>query len=241
MDYWFNLGRIWIQSLLDVYHLNCDSMTCWEGDDLQIVMEFFDEGYYRLDVMPLSLRAEYFSPLNLETPHELDDVPEYAHFDIQERQHNQPNPDDPYHEFATSSERPFTRVSLSATMMFICVHAKREHAAESGLFGILLDAPVQLVGFDDEDRLRKFHALFEKGCSNHKRPELSKQFASVFAPDFRCQVQSWREKVDWLMMANAWLRAKYNYHNCIPIDGDPGLVWNPPLSDDRTRIYINSC
>ncbi|UKZ56146.1 hypothetical protein TrVGV298_009974 [Trichoderma virens] len=126
-------------------------------------------------------------------------------------------------------------------MMFICVHAKREHAAESGLFGILLDSPVQLVDFDDEDRLRKFHALFEKGCSNHKRPELSKQFASIFAPDFLCQVQSWREKVDWLMMANAWLRAKYNYHNCIPIDGDPGLVWNPPLSDDRTRIYMNSC
>ncbi|KAL7906960.1 hypothetical protein GGI35DRAFT_457356 [Trichoderma velutinum] len=241
-DYWFNLGPIWIQPRLDVYNLNCNSMSCWEGHDIHIVKEFLDEGFNRLDMIPLSLGAEYFFPFSLEPPHELDDFPDYPHLEIYERRRNKPSLDDSYNEFAAFSERPYTRVSQSAILAFICIHATKRQAADSGLFGLLLDAPVQLVDFNDEERLRAFHDLFENGCSNNNsdRPEVSKQFVSILAPDFQCKVQSWREKVDWLMMAYAWLRAKYRYSNFIPIHGDPGLAWSPPLLDDQATVYMNN-
>ncbi|KAH0523216.1 hypothetical protein TsFJ059_008256 [Trichoderma semiorbis] len=242
-DYWFNLGPIWVQPRLDFYNLNCDGISCWEGDDIHIVMEFFEEGFNRLDMMPLALRAEYFFPCNLEPPPEVDEFSDYPHLEICERARprGMPSMDDPYNEFAKFSERPYTRVSQSATLAFICIHATQAQAADSGLFGLLLDTPVQLVDCDDDKRLRAFHGLFQNGSrSNNKRLHVRKQFDSVLAPDFKCRVQNWREKVDWLMMTYAWLRAKYRNKHFIPIDGDPGLAWSPPLLDNHAILYMNN-
>ncbi|CAI7627690.1 unnamed protein product [Penicillium pancosmium] len=38
-------------------------------------------------------------------------------------------------------------------MRVIVVHTTREHVAKTGLFGLLCDAPIQVVGVDDEERL----------------------------------------------------------------------------------------
>ncbi|PKK53317.1 hypothetical protein CI102_3364 [Trichoderma harzianum] len=211
-DFRLNIGPIWIQPRLDRYNLNCDIRYIWDDEDyLETMYDHLEEGFYRLDMMPVSLRAEYFYPFALE--------PEKDTF---------------------QKWRPYSGVSESATLTFICIHATKEQAADSGLFGILLDAPVQLVDFDDNERLEQFYALFQKGCCNDKRPEVSKLFDSIFAPGFRSHVESWREKVNWLMMANAWRRANKRFWNSIPIDGDPALIWDPPLLEDQTHIYMNS-
>ncbi|KAL7943800.1 hypothetical protein V8C42DRAFT_328478 [Trichoderma barbatum] len=238
--YWFNMGPIWIQPLLDIFNLNCNSMYCWEGTDIHVAMEFLEEGFYRLGMMPLSLRADYFFPFSLYPLEDVDEIPGYPHFEINEGRRKRPRADDPFNEFARFSERPYTKVSQSATLALICIHVSKEQAADSSIFGVLLDAPVQLVDCDDEKKLRAFHALFEKGSSNHKRPEVSKQFAFILAPSFQSDVKNWREKVDWLMMANAWLRAKMRYSHFIPIEGDPKLAWNPPLLEGQTMVYMNN-
>ncbi|KAL5090956.1 hypothetical protein Trisim1_003920 [Trichoderma cf. simile WF8] len=237
-DFRLNLGPIWIQPRLDRYNLNCDIRYVWSDEDyLETMYEFLEEGFCGLEIMPVSLRADYFFPFFLEPqkvpPHE------YPILEIHGKSINEYSPDDPYDEFATYIERPYTGVSESATLAFICIHATKEQSADSGLFGIFLDAPVQLVDFDDNERLEQFYALFQKGHCNDKRPEVTKQFDSILAPGFRSHVESWREKVDWLMMANAWRRANKRFWNSIPIEGDPGLIWNPPLLEDQTHIYMN--
>ncbi|KAL6700986.1 hypothetical protein J3F84DRAFT_359825 [Trichoderma pleuroticola] len=238
-DFHLNLGPIWIQPRLDRYNLNCDIRYVWDDEDYLITMyEFLEEGFYRLDMMPVSLRADYFFPFFLEP--QKDPLHEYPSLDIQGKPYHEYSEDGPYEVYATNAEMPFTSVSESATLTFICIHATKEQAADSGLFGILLDAPVQLVDYDDNERLEQFYALFQKGCCNDKRSEVSKLFDSILAPGFRSNVESWRENVDWLMMANAWRRAKKGLWNSITIEGDPGLIWNPPLREDQTRIYMNS-
>ncbi|KAK4083027.1 uncharacterized protein Triagg1_1917 [Trichoderma aggressivum f. europaeum] len=202
------------------------------------MFDFLEEGFYRLDMMPVSLRAEYFYPFALE-PGKVP-FPKCPILEINGKPLNEYSPDDPYDEFASYIERPYTGVSESATLTFICIHATKEQATDSGLFGMLLDAPVQLVDFDDHERLEQFYSLFQKGCCNDKRPEVSKQFASILSPGFHSHVESWREKVDWLMMANAWRRANKRFWNSIPIEGDPGLIWSPPLLEDQTHVYMNS-
>ncbi|PNP44174.1 hypothetical protein THARTR1_11065 [Trichoderma harzianum] len=242
-DYWYNLGPIWVQPRLDLYVLNSDGRWHWQGDDINIVLEFLDEAFHRLDMMPLSLRSVYYFPFSLDPPPEPDGVSDYPHlnFKIYERERGLRKMNDSYNEYAKFSERPHARVSQSATLAFICIHTTKEQAADSGLFGLLLDAPVQLVDFDDEERLRAFHDLFKNGLrSNDKRLKVRKQFDAILAPDFQCRVRSWREKVDWLMMTYAWMRAKYRTNHFIPIEGDPGLAWSPPLLDDQTIIYMNN-
>ncbi|QYS94841.1 hypothetical protein H0G86_002162 [Trichoderma simmonsii] len=242
-DFRSNIGPIWIQPRLDHYNLNCDIRYVWDDEDyVDNMYASHEEAFYRLDMMPVSLRAEYFYPFALEP--EQDPFQRCPILEIHGKPSNEFSAeyslDDPYDEFTTYIERPYAEVSESATLAFICIHATKEQAVDSGLFGILLDAPVQLVDFDDNERLEQFYALFQKGCCNDKRPEVSKQFDSILAPGFRSHVESWREKVDWLMMANAWRRANKRLRNSIPIEGDPGLIWNPPLLEDQTHIYMNS-
>ncbi|KAL7915163.1 hypothetical protein GGI35DRAFT_436236 [Trichoderma velutinum] len=234
-DFELNMGPIWIQPRLDRYNLNCDIRYFWDDDDYLYTMYYFlEEGFYLLGVLPVSLRAEYFFPFTLEPQNEI--FQKDPILDI----HGKPISSDlPYDDFTNHIERPYVGVSESATLTFICIHATKEQAAECGLFGILLDAPVQLVDFDDNKQLEAFYALFQKSCCNNKRPEVSKQFASILDPGFRSHVESWREKVDWLMMANAWRCAKSRLLNSIPIDGDPALVWYPPLLEDQTQVYMN--
>ncbi|KAL7946142.1 hypothetical protein V8C42DRAFT_322596 [Trichoderma barbatum] len=237
-DFYFNIGPIWIQPRLDGYHLNCDDSYFWNGDEFYLIDEFFDEGFYRLNMMPVSLKAEFFFPFYMD-PEEYSEILEYPLFEIQEKPAYPPNLNGPYNLYAKYSKRPWKRVSLSVTLTFICIHVTTEQAADSGLFGLLLDAPVQLVDYDDEKKLRAFHALFQEGHSNYKRLEVSKLFDTILAPGFHSDVESWREKADWLIMAHAWRRAKKSKWNSLPIDGDSNLVWTPPLLEKETKILMN--
>ncbi|KAM0451252.1 hypothetical protein ACHAPV_005233 [Trichoderma viride] len=242
-NYSRNLGPIWIQPRLDTYHLNFTSEAAEaileDGLDKELVYEFITDGLNWLDAVPLSIPCEYYLDFDLG----LQDVSRMRWLpyieirdDFVDRDLNVV-----YDEYAYYGPRPFTNTSLSATMAFITIHAKRRHAVASGLFGLLLDAPVQLVDFDDEQNIRSFHALFERDMHNRKRTEVIKLFSLILSPVFRSRVQDWTEKVDWLMMANAWLRAKMKWENCIPFDGDPFSAWNPiidEMPDGRRLVYM---
>ncbi|KAH8125924.1 hypothetical protein LI328DRAFT_155441 [Trichoderma asperelloides] len=239
----WNLGPIWIQPRLDTYHLNFTSEAAeaiWEGGlEKEQVYEFITDGLNWLDTVPLSIPSEYYFDFDLG----LQDVSRMRRLPRIEIRDDFVDEDlnVVYNEYAYHDPRPFTNISLSATMAFITIHAKRRHAVASGLFGLLLDAPVQLVDFDDEQNLRSFHALFERDIYNRKRTEVIKLFSLILSPIFRSRVQDWTEKVDWLMMATAWLRAKMDWENCIPFDGDPFSAWNPiieEIPDGRRLVYM---
>jgi hypothetical protein len=54
------------------------------------------------------------------------------------------------------------RSRLDIAMAGVSLHITREVALRSGLFGLLGDAPVQMVDVDDEARLREFQALYRE-------------------------------------------------------------------------------
>ncbi|KAL9473494.1 hypothetical protein ACSS6W_007874 [Trichoderma asperelloides] len=192
----WNLGPIWIQPRLDTYHLNFTSEAAeaiWEGGlEKEQVYEFITDGLNWLDTVPLSIPSEYYFDFDLG----LQDVSRMRRLPRIEIRDDFVDEDlnVVYNEYAYHDPRPFTNISLSATMAFITIHAKRRHAVASGLFGLLLDAPVQLVDFDDEQNLRSFHALFERDIYNRKRTEVIKLFSLILSPIFRSRVQDWTEK-----------------------------------------------
>lgn len=229
-DYSWNLGPIWIQPRLDTYHLNFTAEAAWDYDlDVELLREFLIDGLNWLDGVPLSLPAEYCFDFDLEM-RDISMMRQTPYIEIKDNLADE-DLNMVYNEFAYHYPRPFANVSLSATMAFISIHVKKEHAVASDLFGLLLDAPVQLVDFDDEQKIRSFRALFESNSSNRKRTEVIQLLSLVMSPTFRSRVHAWREKVDWLMMATAWLRAKMNWENCIPFDGDAFAAWNPIIKE----------
>ncbi|KAH0496219.1 hypothetical protein TgHK011_003591 [Trichoderma gracile] len=233
-DYDWNLGPIWIQPRLDTYHLNFTPEAAWDYDwdhdwDTWMLREFIIDGWNWLDAVPLSVPAEYCFDFDLKMQDisMMRDTP-FIKFkdDLVDEDLNVV-----FNEYPYMYSRPFTEVSISATMAFISVHVGKKQAIASGLFGLLLDAPVQLVDFDDEQKIRSFRALFESNGSNRKRAEMIELFSLVLSPTFRSRVQAWREKVDWLMMATAWVRAKMNWENSIPFEEGPSSAWNPIVVD----------
>lgn len=54
------------------------------------------------------------------------------------------------------------RSRLDIAMAGVSLHITKEVALRSGLFGLLGDAPVQMVDVDDEARLREFQALYRE-------------------------------------------------------------------------------
>ncbi|UKZ50512.1 hypothetical protein TrVGV298_004775 [Trichoderma virens] len=244
-NYNWNLGPIWIQPRLDTYHLNVTEEATWDYGyhDLnkQLVDEFIKDGLNWLDTVPLSIPSEYYLDFDLGLQ-DVSRMRQRLYIEIRDDFVDE-DLNVVYNEYAYYDPRPFTNISLSATMAFITIHAKRRHAVASGLFGLLLDAPVQLVDFDDEQNISSFHALFERDIHNRKRTEVIKLFSLILSPIFRSRVQDWTEKVDWLMMATAWLRAKMSWENCIPFDGDPFSAWNPiieELPDGRRLVYMKN-
>lgn len=59
-------------------------------------------------------------------------------------------------------------------MHVIVVHGTREYVAKSGLFGLLCDAPIQVVGVDDEQRLNAFYNLARQ-CEPFTKSVLPRQ------------------------------------------------------------------
>ncbi|KAK5993503.1 hypothetical protein PT974_06935 [Cladobotryum mycophilum] len=116
--------------------------------------------------------------------------------------------------------------SLGIAMAAVSLHITREAALRSGLFGLLGDAPVQMVDVDDEARLREFHALFMENALD-KEPAVKTRFETFLGSRFQTAVESWTRWAEWLILAEMWRSARDEH---IDILGTrPGLAWAPEV------------
>ncbi|KAJ1713549.1 hypothetical protein NYO67_4277 [Aspergillus flavus] len=121
-------------------------------------------------------------------------------------------------------------------MAAVSLHITREAALRSGLFGLLGDAPVQMVDVDDEARLRQFQALFREHALE-KEPAVQALFELLTNARFRAAVGTWKSKAEWIILASMWDYARRK--NGI-LGTNPGSAWVPYLPEEaRPRIDLS--
>ncbi|KAH9203948.1 hypothetical protein DL95DRAFT_451819 [Leptodontidium sp. 2 PMI_412] len=125
------------------------------------------------------------------------------------------------------------------TLVAISLHLDRTVALESGLFGLLADAPVQTIDFDDVPQLRKFYELFNSDPGlKIAEPHVEKLFNVLLSPAFHAAVLLWKAKVRWLLRAAAWRYMQIG--DTLKSFGgeDPRSVWQPPVPNDLRQQYL---
>ncbi|KNG88160.1 hypothetical protein ANOM_003349 [Aspergillus nomiae NRRL 13137] len=120
---------------------------------------------------------------------------------------------------------------LDVAMVAVSLHITREVALRSGLFGLLGDAPVQMVDVDDEARLRKFQALFREHALE-KEPALQILFELLTSTRFRAAVEKWKRHAEWIFLASLWDYARKVNLDILGVD--PGSAWVPCLPQSRS-------
>lgn len=103
---------------------------------------------------------------------------------------------------------------LNISLCHIRLCLPRKKILSSGLFGLMGDAPLQMIDFHDVSRLRAYACLLDdrEGPDNInilKKPiawlSASWAFARILAPGFSTQVQEWKDYAEWAMMVYAWI------------------------------------
>ncbi|KAF3074514.1 hypothetical protein CFAM422_003563 [Trichoderma lentiforme] len=122
------------------------------------------------------------------------------------------------------------KIVLGIAMGAISLHISAEAALGSGLFGLLGDAPVQLVDFDDEARLRRFYTLFKENALDEE-PVVQTLFELFLSSRFRTAVDAWRRQADWIIMANLWHYARESERYDDILGADPSSAWTPQLEE----------
>ncbi|KAE8365719.1 hypothetical protein BDV27DRAFT_144184 [Aspergillus caelatus] len=115
---------------------------------------------------------------------------------------------------------------LDVAMVAVTLHISREAALRSGLFGLLGDAPVQMVDVDDEARLREFQALFRERALENE-PAVQTLFELFTGTQFRAAVETWKRQAEWIFLASMWDYARKENDN---LRTNPGSAWIPYLS-----------
>ncbi|RHZ53914.1 uncharacterized protein CDV56_104765 [Aspergillus thermomutatus] len=115
-------------------------------------------------------------------------------------------------------------------MAAVSLHITREAARRSGLFGLLGDAPVQMVDVDDEARLREFQALFREHAWE-KEPAVQTLFEAFTSSRFQTAVEAWKRQAEWTILAYMWQSAREE--NLDILGTYPGSAWVPQLSEQE--------
>ncbi|KAJ5146075.1 uncharacterized protein N7515_000639 [Penicillium bovifimosum] len=119
---------------------------------------------------------------------------------------------------------------LDIAMVGVTLHITREVALRSGLFGLLGDAPVQMVDVDDEARLREYHALFREHALETE-PVVETLFETFTSPLFKMAVETSKRKAEWIIYAYMWQSARDRKMDILgPI---PGSAWLPYLPEQK--------
>lgn len=128
-------------------------------------------------------------------------------------------------------------IEIDMVVDVISFHIPDCKAAESGLFGLLGDAPVQTVAYDDVKQIRKFEALFEATRCLPGTDELDDAAAVeieyVLSPTFRAQVVLWKEMVEWVLMAQMWL---HDWMGDEAQSNATGAVWKPAIAIGHREV-----
>lgn len=98
---------------------------------------------------------------------------------------------------------PGHQICLDVVMAAVSLHITKESAVRSGLFGLLGDAPIQLIDVADEVQLRKYEAIYREHLTD-KKPKVQKVFDVLMSPGFYAAVKAWKRQVEWLMIASLW-------------------------------------
>lgn len=131
-----------------------------------------------------------------------------------------------------------TGSSLPVILDAVSFHISPDQVRQSGLFGLLGDAPVQVVSCDDKKKLRVMMEFFTACSLENKDPAAALELAFILGPDFNTQVERWKEAADWVLLAQMWLEA-YIAEELSPFD--LGQIWQPPQEIQRgkkTTIFM---
>jgi hypothetical protein len=156
-----SLESIWVQPRRDVLHLNWTRLryNVWgNADDPSSPIAMFLWRAEELG-MQLSVVAEIIHPFSLKALLDGTDGADGADAS------NSPwllYHDGRNNDVADIAYCAESQSRLDITMAAVSLHIPREAALRSGLFGLLGDAPVQMVDVGDEARLREFQALFRE-------------------------------------------------------------------------------
>ncbi|KAJ5872616.1 uncharacterized protein N7529_004969 [Penicillium soppii] len=115
-------------------------------------------------------------------------------------------------------------------MAAVSPHITREVALRSGLFGLLSDAPVQMVNVEDEVRLREFQALYREHALE-KEPVVQTLFETFTSSLFRNAVKNWKRKAEWTILAYMWQSARDRHLDILGTS--PSSAWLPYLPEQE--------
>ncbi|KAK4086794.1 hypothetical protein Purlil1_8959 [Purpureocillium lilacinum] len=122
------------------------------------------------------------------------------------------------------------RTPILMNVTTIVLHMKEKDATSRGQFGLFGDEPVQLVGINDDDKLRAYYRLWAENCA--MTDPWAKDIFKVLLCDSlkQCFLQEWRQKLDFIFIGTLWVEARQQgFHGM----ENPQSVWAPPVSDDR--------
>lgn len=128
------------------------------------------------------------------------------------------------------------QLRLDVTMVAVSLHIPREAALNSGLFGLLGDAPVQMVDVGDHIALREFEALFRQHALD-KEPAVQTLFDLFTSSRFETAVETWVKQAEWCLLLGMWWYARED------IGPNPGSAWIPYLPEyymtEKKRFYMS--
>lgn len=235
-----NLDSIWAQPRRDVLHLNWTRMryaVYGDPDGFSSPLAMFIWQAEELGMQP-SVVAEILHPLSIKALLEGGSASENPSVNYISVKNNDLSD---IADCAKLADR--TDQHLNITMAAASLHITREAVLRSGLFGLLGDAPVQMVDFDDDDRLRQFHELFKQNAMDEE-PKVQILFDTFQTLQFRTAVEIWTRQAEWMIFARMWQRAQEPIYTKEPetkiyveeIGTKPSLAWLPEL---REKVFID--
>lgn len=117
--------------------------------------------------------------------------------------------------------------SFPCPIMIFALHATREQAASSGLFGRLGDEPSQFVDVEDMDRLQQYHRFWQQISPNvfAIKCRFPSEWDLIFARDkLRALIDDWIARVRHMLLAAVWYTTLQN---------------NPELESSLTGVFGN--
>ncbi|GAM42379.1 hypothetical protein TCE0_044r16299 [Talaromyces pinophilus] len=233
------LPSFWIQRRRDVLHLNwtperSDNSYRFKYEDGESWLFMF---LYRADELRMerSIVADAIHPFNLHALLDSadDEVVSESPFIKYESWKSVALPDMAWYTLEWSGYQ----LNVDVVMAAISLHITRESAVRSGLFGLLGDAPIQLIGVGDEIRLREYEGIYREHALD-KEPKVQKIFEVLMSPQFQAAVETWKREAEWLIFASIW-QAKTKESDLNGIGLDTASFWEPRLHKrDYVRIPI---
>ncbi|UKZ78341.1 hypothetical protein TrVFT333_006078 [Trichoderma virens FT-333] len=224
-----SLDSVWLQPDRDVLLLNytkiCDLVMYGHVDRTSSVVLLFLWRAEELQMQPCVV-AELLHSFNLKTLLDGDDASDSPR--VPQEKLGNPYSDDIASYTECIQEQ---KMVLDVAMAAVSLHITTEAAMGSGLFGLLGDAPVQLVDFDDEARLRQFYELFKEHSLDYE-PAVQTLFELFLSSRFRTAVENWTRQADWVILANLWHYARNSKDYQDILGAHPGSVWTPRLDED---------